>query len=143
MNDFGLANIGAGIGAGLIATIVLSVIMLMKEARGVMPELNPIAMITRMTGTQTQAAGWIGHFLIGAILWGVLFAWLDPSLPGSQWFQGVLFATGVWIIMMVAVMPMAGAGLFGLKLSIMTPVATLVLHWVYGAVLGGIYGAWV
>jgi hypothetical protein len=37
-------------------------------------------------------------------------------------------------------MPMAGAGTFGLGLGIMTPVATLVLHVVFGLVLGGIYG---
>ena len=42
--------------------------------------------------------------------------------------------------MMIVMMPMAGAGLFGLGLSMMTPVATLVLHIVFGLVLGGVYG---
>ena len=42
--------------------------------------------------------------------------------------------------MMVAVMPMADAGFFGLKFGIMAPVMTLVLHVIFGAVLGGIYG---
>jgi hypothetical protein len=37
-------------------------------------------------------------------------------------------------------MPMAGAGLFGVGLGMMTPVATLVLHVVFGLVLGGVYG---
>jgi hypothetical protein len=43
--------------------------------------------------------------------------------------------------MMVAMMPMAGAGLFGVELGLMAPVANLMLHWIYGAVLGGAYGA--
>ena len=42
--------------------------------------------------------------------------------------------------MMIVMMPMAGAGPFGLDLSMMTPVAALVLHVVFGLVLGGIYG---
>ena len=42
--------------------------------------------------------------------------------------------------MMVMVMPMAGAGLFGMKMGLMAPMMTLVLHLVFGAVLGWIYG---
>lgn len=46
--------------------------------------------------------------------------------------------------MMITLMPMAGAGagLFGLKMGLMAPIATLILHWIYGAVLGGLYGTW-
>jgi len=38
-----------------------------------------------------------------------------------------------------AVMPMAGAGMFGLKLGMMAPVMTMMLHAIFGAVLGGVY----
>lgn len=38
-------------------------------------------------------------------------------------------------------MPMAGAGIFGLNLGMMAPVMTLVLHLIYGAVLGAVYAA--
>jgi len=41
--------------------------------------------------------------------------------------------------MMVAMMPMAGAGFFGMQLGMMAPVMTLVMPLVYGAVLGGVY----
>jgi hypothetical protein len=41
---------------------------------------------------------------------------------------------------MVAIMPMVGAGLFGLALGVMAPVMTLVLHLIFGAVLGWVYG---
>jgi hypothetical protein len=54
--------------------------------------------------------------------------------------RGVIFAVGAWLLMMIVMMLMAGAGLFGLGLSMMTPVATLVLHIVFGLVLGGVYG---
>jgi hypothetical protein len=137
------AKFGKGIVASFAATIVLSAIMMMKQAMGLMPQLNPIEMITHMMGASTPLVGWAGHFMIGTILWGVIFAGLDPILPGPHWLRGAIFATGAWLIMMVMMMPMAGAGLFGLGLGLgmMAPAATLMLHWIFGAVLGGVYGA--
>lgn len=134
-------NVRKGIVAGLIATVVLSVLMLMKQAMGLMPQLNPIQMITQMMGAQSSAVGWVAHFFIGTIMWGIVFAWLDPRLPGRHWLRGAIFATGAWLMMMLIVMPMAGAGLFGLGLGLMAPIATLMLHWIFGAVLGWTYGA--
>jgi hypothetical protein len=135
-------HIGTGIAAGFVATIVLSIIMVVKQMMGLMPQLNPVEMITQNMGAQTPLAGWIVHFLIGTVLWGILYAWIAPRLSGAHWFRGVLFATGAWLLMMITLMPMAGAGLFGLKMGLMAPVATLILHWIYGAVLGGLYGTW-
>jgi hypothetical protein len=135
-------NIAKGIGSGFVATIVLSAIMLIKQGMGIMPELNPIEMNAQMSGTASPAVGWLVHFFIGTIVWGVLYAWLDPFLPGQHWFRGATFATGAWLLTMIVLMPMAGAGLFGLHLGVRALIATLVLHWIYGAVLGGIYGAW-
>ena len=42
--------------------------------------------------------------------------------------------------MMILVMLMTGAGLFGMHLGLGAPIATLMLHWVYGAVLGAVFG---
>jgi hypothetical protein len=116
--------------------------MLMKQAMGLVPQLDPVEMVTQMSGAQSTIVGWVVHFFIGTILWGVLYAWLDPFLPGSHWFRGAAFATGAWLLMMITIMPMSGAGFFGLHMGMMAPIATLVLHWIYGAVLGGVYGAW-
>lgn len=73
-----------GILAGFVATVVLSALMLMKAQMGLMPNLNVIAMLSRMMGASSPAAGWIPHFVIGTVLWGSLFAWLDPNLPGGS-----------------------------------------------------------
>ena len=135
-------NYVTGIVAGFVATVVLSALMLMKQMMGLMPQLNPIEMLTTMAGASTPAVGWVMHFLLGTVLWGLLFAWLDPKLPGkSHWVKGVVFGIGAWLLMMVIVMPMAGAGLFGMQLGMMAPIMTLVLHIIFGAVLGGVYGA--
>jgi uncharacterized membrane protein YagU involved in acid resistance len=132
--------IGRGIAAGLVATVVLSAMMLMKQSMGLMPELDPIGMITTMVGASFPAAGWIGHFVIGTLFWGVGFAIVSPYLPGAYWLRGAIFAVGAWLTMMIVVMPMAAAGMFGLGLARMAPAATLLLHVVFGLVLGGVYG---
>jgi hypothetical protein len=132
-------NWAKGIVAGFVATIVLSAFMLMKTMMGVMPELNPIKMIGDMLGAP-PAAGWVMHFLLGSVVWGTLFAWLDPIIPGEgHWLKGILFAVGAWLVMMIVMMPMAGAGFFGSHLGIMAAVMTLVLHVIYGFVLGAVY----
>lgn len=136
-----MQNVGKGMIAGFAATVVLSVIMVMKSAMGLMPELNVIAMLTQMVNASSPIVGWIIHFVIGTVVWGALFAWLDPSVPGqSHWLKGVVFGIAAWVLMMVIVMPMAGAGFFGMNLGMMAPVMTLVLHIIFGAVLGGVYG---
>lgn len=140
MSEINRFHVGRGLLAGLAATIVLSGIMLMKQAMGVMPHLNAIAMISHMLGAPL-AVGWIMHFMIGTVFWGLLYAWLNPLLAGPQWLRGAEFATGAWLVMMIMLMPMAGAGAFGLKMGMMAPVATLMLHWIYGIVLGWVYGA--
>ncbi|MET4104588.1 Mg2+ and Co2+ transporter CorA [Roseovarius sp. MBR-78] len=39
----------------------------------------------------------------------------------------------------MVVMPMAGAGMFGMNFGMMAPMMTLVLHIIFGAVLGAVF----
>ncbi|MGI9434722.1 MAG: DUF6789 family protein [Geminicoccaceae bacterium] len=80
------------------------------------------------------------HFGIGIVVWGTLFAVLYPRLPGSVLIRGVLFGIGAWILMMVMFLPIAGQGLFGISGGMVVPVMTLMLHLIYGAVLGLVFG---
>ena len=131
-----------GIVAGFVATVVLSALMVVKSKMGIMPELDIIAMLSKMMGVSTLAIGWVAHFMIGAVVWGTVFVWLSPSLPGgSFWLKGVSLGVGAWLLMMIVIMPMAGAGLFGLHFGVMAPLMTFVLHAVFGAVLGAVYAA--
>ncbi len=73
---------------------------------------------------------------------GGLFALIEQYLPGSSlWAKGIVLAVGAWLAMMIAVMPMAGAGFFGMNLGMVAPIMTLMLHVIFGAVLGGTYAA--
>ncbi|HEV7268006.1 MAG TPA: DUF6789 family protein [Falsiroseomonas sp.] len=135
-----MTNIWIGMIAGLAATAVLSALMLMKQAINLMPQLDMIGMISGMMRT-SRAVGWLVHFMVGAVVYGGAFAWLAPSLPGDAWwFKGVVLGAIGWLIAMLAMMPMAGHGLFGIRLGGMVPVMSLVMHLLFGAVLGWIYG---
>ncbi len=136
-----MQNIKAGLVAGFIATVVLSVMMVAKGMMGIMPELDVIAMLSAMMGAPALM-GWIGHFMIGTLAWGGGFALLYGVIPGSgAVMKGILFGIAAWLGMMIMVMPMAGAGLFGMAFGIMAPMMTLVLHIIFGAVLGTVYQA--
>lgn len=133
-----MGNVGRGIVGGLVATAVMSALMLMKAAMGVMPQLDVIAMLAGMMGVSAVIA-WVVHFMIGAI-WGVLFALGYGVIPGGgSVVKGMLVGIAAWLMMMVVVMPMAGAGFFGMQMGIMAPVMTLVLHIIFGAVMGFVY----
>ncbi len=131
-----------GMRAGFVATGILSVLMLAKGPLGIMPDFDVIALLSAMLGRPDAfLVGWIAHFAIGTVLWGVLFVMLLPYLPGSSYvLKGVVFGVAAWTAMMAAVMPMAKAGPFGLNFGLMAPAMMLMLHLVFGAALGAAYG---
>ena len=137
-----MGRITKGFVAGAAATAVLSALMIMKSMMGLMPALDLPKMIAGMIGAPDQPIiGWAVHVMIGVVGYGVAIALADGRLPGrSRILHGVLIGFVGWLVMMVMLMPMAGAGLFGMALGMMAPLMTLMLHLIFGAVLGGVYG---
>ncbi len=135
-----------GMIAGFIATVVLSILMLIKSMMGVMAGLDLAAMLAGMAHQwmglpDAPMVGWIIHFMIGTVLWGIVFVLAYTPLPGNgPVAKGMVFSVFAWLLMMVIAMPMAGAGLFGMHLGVMAPMMTLFLHLIWGAVLGATYG---
>lgn len=113
---------------------------------GVMPGHDVVAMLTGMGHDMmglpaNPVVGWALHFMIGTVLWGIGFALLYKVLPGGgPVAKGIVFGVLAWVPMMLVPMPMAGAGLFGIKMGMMAPVMTLVLHLIWGTVLGATCG---
>jgi len=136
-----MKHVFSGLAAGLVATVVLSVLMIAKSMMGVMPELDVIVMLSAMMGA-SALVGWVAHFMIGTLAWGGGFALLYDVIPGNgATAKGVAFGIAAWVAMMIMVMPMAGAGVFGMAFGLMAPMMTLVLHIVFGAVLGATFQA--
>lgn len=134
-----------GLMAGLTGTIVLTVLLLVKSASGLLPELDVIAMLaaaaSEHAGLPARAAtGWALHLVLGTVVWGLAFAWLWRLLPGpTATAKGMVLGVAAWLVMALVVMPLAGAGLLGLALGVAAPLVTLALHLVFGAVLGSTY----
>ena len=130
-------KIASGVIAGLVATIVLSTMMIVKGKMGVMPELNIISMLAGMMGA-SAIVGWLMHFMVG-LGYGVAFSQINGLLPGNYIVKGIIIGILGWFVMMLMLMPMMGAGIFAMNMGMMAPVMTLVLHIIFGAVLGLVY----
>ena len=134
-----MRNYGKGLLAGLAATIVLSALMVMKAMMGIMPALDLPRMIAGMMGApDAPLLGWIVHFMIGVVGYGIAIAVFANSAAGlGNVTRGIAIAVVGWLVMMVMLMPTAGAGFFGMKMGIMAPVMTLVLHVIFGGYSDG------
>lgn len=133
-------DVGKGLLAGFIATLALSALLLVKQAVGLMPSFDLIRLLTVIFGGGA-AVGWLAHFMIGTMLWGLLFPLVEDAFgPMRFWVKGMWFGVAAWLLMMVIILPLAGAGFFGARYGIGAPVLTLLLHLAYGWVLGFAYG---
>jgi hypothetical protein len=135
-----MSNALKGMLAGFVATLVLTVLMLLNGAFDLIPQINIILLLTTL-GTLSVPSAWMDHFIVGVVVWGLLFAVYDgaASWP-AYWLKGITFGVFAWLIMMVAFMPLAGAGFFGAKIGITAPVGLLIVHLIYGVILGATYG---
>jgi uncharacterized protein DUF6789 len=140
LKELSMGDVSKGIEAGFVATIVISLLMLIQQAAGVAPTFNLITLITAATNMPDYVAiSWIVHFVVGVGLWGVGFAAFSPHLPGPHWLRGLIFGAFAWFLMMVIFLPAAGMPVFANGLGTTIPVISLMLHLVYGAVIGESY----
>jgi hypothetical protein len=135
-----MSNALKGMVAGLVATLVLSGLMVINSSTELMPQIHIIRWLT-VLGTLSVPSAWMDHFIVGVIIWGLLFAVYDgaASRP-APWLKGIIFGVFAWLMMMITFMPLAGAGFFGAKVDISTHIGLLVLNLIFGAVLGVTYG---
>ncbi len=135
-----MGNALKGMIAGFVATLILSGLMLLNSTMDLMPQINIVRMLANLATLSTTAA-WMDHFIVGVVIWGLLFAVYDGvATRPAHWLKGIIVGVFAWLMMMVAFMPLAGAGFFGAKIGITALVGLLILHLVYGVVLGATYG---
>ena len=135
-----MSNSLRGMLAGLIATLVLSGILIVKGNMDLWPELNIIRLLVSLGSIQTVAA-WMDHFIVGVVVWGLLFSAFDTMWDSrAYWLKGLIFGVFAWFLMMVLFMPLAKAGYFGTRIGPTAIYVTLGMHLIYGLVLGISYG---
>lgn len=128
-----------GAGWGVLATVVMSIPMIIGMATGVapMPEPIPKALVTLIFGNglptpllMALAAG--SHLAYG----GFFGAVLAVLFPNAGLKEGLILGVLLWLLMEFVVLPVLGWGVFGTAITPTIAVATLVLHLLYGATLG-------
>src|SRR3954463_2199467 len=135
-----MSNALKGMVAGLVATLVLSGLMVLNSATELMPQIHIIRWLTAL-GSLSVPSAWMDHFIVGVIIWGLLFAVYDGAASRPEpWLKGIIFGVFSWLMMMATFMPLAGAGFFGAKIDISTHIGLFALNLIFGAVLGVTYG---
>ena len=122
--------------AGLFSTIVLSVLMIIKNKFSIMPHFSIIQDLNQFFSMEQSYLGWAVHFLIGTFIWGGLYVFMQPALAGAAWLKGINFGIIAWLLMMVGFMPVMDNGFFASQLGLDVLISSLVLHMLYGFMLG-------
>lgn len=134
-----MTNMWIGMISGFLATAVVSMMMLAKSTMGIMPQLNMIIMLGKVTD-QPKPVDWLIHFTVGTVFYGILFALLWPVLPGGWLLKGIIFGLIAELVGGTTLLPAAGKGLFGMNLGMKGVMMPLMMHLVFGIAYGLIYG---
>jgi hypothetical protein len=129
--------------AGGVATAALSALMLLIGATGFEPQLELTRVLLALLDEPPSqyALGWTLHVIIGSVVLGGLFAYIEPRLGADTHAKsGVLYGIIAWLVVMLVFLPAVGAGYFGFQISLFAPLVMLGLQVLYGGVLGWTYG---
>jgi hypothetical protein len=85
----------------------------------------------------------VGLDLAAGIIWALIFACdaNDRLIAFPGWLRGILFALPPAMLSLIVFLPLVGGGIFGTKIGAgpLPVIGNIVLHLVYGAVLGAMY----
>lgn len=127
-----------GFAYGIIATVAMSVLMVIAMVSGVSPIPEPIpkAVVVAILGSAPKPV--VMGLAIGLHLayGGAFGAFLARTARPVTLASGLGLGVALWVLMQVAFLPFLGWGAFGTAITPKIAVATLVLHLAYGGVLG-------
>lgn len=142
----------AGIVGGFVATVVMSMLMMpMMKGQPMPTAIMASKFLNKKTPAQNKMLGMVLHFFYGIVA-GLVFALIADALwglgdettgaiVGYALGWGVLLWLGSFMWMMILGMTKMMASMSGgQKMKMMG--GQLMMHLVYGAVLGVIIGAW-
>ena len=125
--------------AGVLATIVMSIVMVVATVTGIspMPKPIPMAIVARILGGGLPkpvliALGATAHLGYGGTFGGALAV----ATPRVTVRKGLLLGAMLWVVMQVLWLPFLGWGMFGSAVTPKIAGATLVLHLIYGGTVG-------
>jgi hypothetical protein len=142
---------------GLLGSLVMFLLLMLGiHGTGIAPfNLPPSAAFLEQIDLNAGPLPLLVHFGYGATWCLVLVALYGTD---TTIWRGILLATGLWLFMMLVYSPLIGWGVFGVggsghtlspddPLYLGSPVkyvvGTVLLHLIYGAIIGGLNPIWV
>ena len=127
--------------SGAVATFIAAAMMMMNNALHSIPELHVARTLAGILGHPgTPLVGWVAFLILGILVCGPLFAAAAPRIPVRSYLvRGLLFGAGSWLFMMLVMMPLAGAGFFGMDRGHVLPLAAFVLNLSYWVTLSLVF----
>lgn len=141
---------------GALGSLIMFLIMIWAiQVSGIAPfNMPPSAAFLEVLGLNVGPLALLTHFGYGAF-WSMVLVYLFGTDTSTG--KGIGLALGLWLFMMVVYSPIIGWGLFGFGDAGQLPadhplylepgpkylVATLVLHLVYGTVIGWLNPRWI
>jgi hypothetical protein len=142
----------AGVLAGFLATFAMTIVLVAAfglassigraEGSGVQGWFwalvnNPVA--ERTADGVVLAIG--ANLAMGLLLALVYARYAEPRLHGPNWWRGMQFSLIPWLLSLIIFLPLMGGGLLGMAIGAgpLPILGNLILHLVYGAVLGSAY----
>lgn len=141
-----------GVLAGFLATFVMTIALL--AAYGLASAIgnengnflqqwcwalvhNPVAQ--RTADGVMLAVG--ANLAVGLVLALAYSRYAEPFLEGPGWWRGMRFALIPWLLSLIVFLPLVGGGFLGLEIGAgpLPILGNLILHLIYGAVLGETY----
>lgn len=135
-------RLAAAVAAGFAATVIFT---LVAYYLGILLAGFPLdigAAMSSMLGDNAML-GAMWHYLAGSVAFPVGFLIVGIHIiPGPWWTKGALWGVILWLVAMIAVAPIMGAGLFMLSATGMAaPIVSLIAHLMYGVTLAGVLRA--
>ena len=104
-----MSRVKLGVFAGFAATLAVSVLEVANIFLGPWAVSFPRLLSVMLQSPDNMVVGWIGHFLVGTLVLGPLFAILCPRLPtDTAESKGILFAVGAFVVMGLTIAPFPG-----------------------------------
>lgn len=126
---------------GVVATVVMSIIMILGKISGLspIPKPIPVAIVVRVFGKLPVPALMTLAIILHLAYGGFWSAILSHFKNDISILDGIWLGIALWLLMQIIVLPYLGWGLFGIEFTGMPPkiaIGTFILHIVYGFVVG-------
>ncbi|MBI2140828.1 hypothetical protein HYU16_00225 [Candidatus Woesearchaeota archaeon] len=131
-----LLNLVYGLVAGFIGSLVMAIIMM---AMGKSVKASPPGIIAeKFLGDESKKPMVLMPVMA---IWGLIFAAVaGAGLVKENYVGGLIVAVVAWLLLGIVMLPMAGAGLFGMKKWGMIPMMSLVMHIIWALVAVTVFG---